>query len=653
MHPPRLARLVRFVRFVRRVPATIAAVGYAFVVSLISPCLGEADRGDADAAALRDDARKTFKEHVEPFVTTYCTKCHGGGRAKANVNLEVALKDPGRGTAFLQWKKAVANVRVHDMPPQDAAKQPTDDERLQFIGWIGKLKHLSPRNPGPFVMRRLSKVEYANTLHDLYGVDTSIADRLPEEVVGEGYLNSISPLQSELFLEIANEVVGQIVAPEDKTPTAVQKRLFGRKPPEGVDPRDTARRVARSLARDAYRRPPTPTEVEVLADIFDLAQGRGLDYTASLGLMLKAVLVSPQFLFIAPTEAAPADEKIVRLDDYHLAARLAYLLWSAPPDAELSALADTGELHLPRTLRAQTRRLLLHPRARALFDGFGAQWLQVNDLKRQVFDPALFPQMTPALRESMMEEARLFFENLVQGNQRAIRFIDSDYTFLNGPLAQLYGLGSSVKGSRLRRVRLGNPNRGGVLGMPATLAATSFPTRTSPVRRGVWVLEQILGEHVPPPPPDIPALDTQEPKGVKGLTLRQRTELHTKDSICANCHRTLDPIGFGLENFDAIGRWRDRNETGDAINSAGKLPTGATFSNPAELKRLLAGREADLARNLTERFMAYALGRPLEGYDEVVIDHLMTRIAGDGYRVQTILTEVISSYLFTHRRVKG
>ncbi|MEM7391629.1 MAG: DUF1588 domain-containing protein [Verrucomicrobiota bacterium] len=204
----------------------------------------------------------------------------------------------------------------------------------------------------------------------------------------------------------------------------------------------------------------------------------------------------------------------------------------------------------------------------------------------------------------------------------------------------------------MRRVKLENPNRGGVLGMPATLAATSFPNRASPVRRGVWVLEQILGERVPPPPPDVPELDMQEQKSAKGLTLRQRTELHTTDPVCANCHRVLDPIGFGLENFDAIGRWREKNDAGVAIDSAGKLPTGAVFSSPAELKRLLAGREADLARNLTERLMAHALGRQLEGYDEIVIDRLMTRMAEDEYRVRTIITEVITSYLFTHRRVE-
>lgn len=643
MHPARV---------VPRVPAKTAATGCALVLSLVMACRAETVGGAADEAALRSDARKTFEEHVEPFVKTYCTKCHGGGRAKANINLEVDLKDPGRGTAFLHWKKAVANVKVHDMPPADAAKQPTEAQRLQFIQWIGKLKYLSPRSPGPFVMRRLSKVEYAHTLHDLYGVHPSIADGLPEEVVGEGYLNSISPLQSERFLEIANEVVGQVVAPEGKPPTAVQKRLFGRKPPKGSDPRQAARQVARSLARDAYRRPPTESELDVLVDVFDLARSQHLDDTAALGLMLKAILVSPQFLFIAPAKEARPDEPVVPLDDHHLAARLSYLVWSAPPDAELSALADRGELHEPATLRAQAKRLLLHPRARALFDGFGAQWLQVNDLERQVFDPALFPQMTPALRQAMVAEARLFFEDIVHRNERAIRFVDSNSTFLNESLAGLYGLGSSIKGTKMRRVKLANPNRGGILGMPATLAATSFPTRTSPVRRGVWVLEQVLGEHVPPPPPDIPQLDAQEPKRVAGLTLRQRTELHTKDPVCANCHRALDPIGFGLENFDAIGRWRDRNEAGVVIDSAGKLPAGAAFSNPAELKRLLAGREPDLARNLVERFMAYALGRHLEGYDEVVIDQLMARVAADDYRVRTLLTEVITSYLFTHRRAE-
>ena len=596
--------------------------GLILAMTLNSTCWADPDEAGKGEAALRADAKKTFKEKVAPFVKKFCIECHGS-RPEAGINLESAVKTPGATSSFLHWKKAVANVKVHDMPPEHASKIPTEDERQQFIEWIGRLKYLAARDPGRFVIRRLSKVELGNTLNDLYGVDPSIVDSLPEEVVGEGYLNSISPLQSELFLDIANKVIDQVVVPAGKAPTESQKRLFGELPSGEADFRKTAREVARSLARDAYRRPPTEAELDVLLSIFDLARENQLGYTASLSLMWKAVLVSPQFLFITPAAEVELKDSIVPLDDYQLASRLSYLLWSAPPDAELTALADKGELHEPKELESQT------------------------------FDPDVFPQMTPALRTAMMEEARLFFQSIVQENQSVFQFVDSDYTFLNEPLAELYGLEQSLQGLAMQRVKLTNPNRGGILGMPATLASTSFPGRTSPVRRGVWVLEQILGERVPPPPPDVPELEEQERTSTKRMTLRERTQLHQSEATCANCHRILDPIGFGLENFDAIGRWREKDDVGVAIDSAGHLPTGDAFSTPAELKVLLAQRKADMARNLTERFMAYALGRQLEGYDEVVIDQLMAKIAQKNYQVRTIITEVISSYLFTHRKVKG
>ena len=626
-------------------------LGLAIIWCSVSVSWAEIGDKGTDEATLRADAQKVFKEKVAPFVNKYCTRCHGS-RAKAGINLQSALKNPGGESASLHWKKAVANVKVHEMPPEDASKKPTDEERRQFAEWVGKIKYLAPRDPGRFVIRRLTKTEYANTLRDLYGVDPSIADTLPAEVEGEGFLNSISPLQSELFLGIANKVIDQIIAPEGQAPTAVQKRLFG-ETPKGTDLRKAALGVARTLARDAYRRPPTDAELDVLVDVYDLARNNDLNHMAALGLMLKAVLVSPQFLFITPAGEPESKDAIVLLDDFQLASRLSYLLWSAPPDAELAALADKGELHKPEVLRTQVERLLKDARSRALFDGFGAQWLRVNELDGQVFDPKTFPQMTPALRTAMMDEARLFFESIVSENQSVVRFVSSDYTFVNEPLAKVYGLEQSVRGPKMRRVKLTNPNRGGILSMPATLATTSFPNRTSPVLRGVWVLERILGERVPPPPADIPELEEQDHKKIEGLTLRQRTELHQSEATCRNCHKILDPIGFGLENFDAIGRWREKNDQGLAIDSAGKLPDGKEFSTPAELKRLLAKREADLARNLTERLMAYALGRQLEGYDDVVIDQLMVKIAADNYRVRTIITEVITSYLFTHRRIKG
>ena len=633
------------------VPSPVA-LAVALVLPSASPAWAANDSAAADEAALRADAQKVFKNKVGPFVSKYCVKCHGS-RAKAGINLQSALKNPSGESGSLHFKKAAANVKVHDMPPDDAAKQPTDEERRQFVEWVGQLKYLAPRDPGPFVIRRLTKTEYANTLHDLYGVDPTIADSLPDEVVGEGFLNSISALQSEQFLDIANKVVTQVVASEGQAPSAVQARLFSEVPPEDTDLHKAARGIARSLARDAYRRPANDAELDVLVDVYDLGRKNNLNHMAALGLMLKALLVSPQFLFITPAGEPETKKSIVPLDNYQLASRLSYLLWSAPPDAELAALTDKGELHKPEILRAQVERLLKDPRSRALFDGFGAQWLGINKLARQVFDPKRFPQMTSTLRTSMMEEARLFFGSIVSENQSVVRFVDSDYTFLNEPLAKVYGIGLSVRGPKMQRVKLTNSNRGGILGMPATLATTSFPNRTSPVNRGVWVLEQILGERVPPPPADIPELEEQDTKEVKGLTLRQRTELHQSEATCRNCHKILDPIGFGLENFDAIGRWRDKNDEGLAIDSAGNLPDGKTFSSPAELKGLLAKREADLARNLTERLMAYALGRQLGGYDDVVIDKIMVKVAKDNYRMRSIITEVIASYLFTHRRIKG
>ncbi len=268
-------------------------------------------------------------------------------------------------------------------------------------------------------------------------------------------------------------------------------------------------------------------------------------------------------------------------------------------------------------------------------------------LESKTFDTAKFPQMTAEMRTAMYDEARLFFESIVRENRSVVSFVDSDYTFLNGTLATLYGLEKTVTGPEMRKVKLTDANRGGILGMPGILATTSFPNRTSPVKRGVWVLEQVLGEHVPPAPPNVPALEKQDQKTVANLTLRQRTELHRTNAVCANCHKILDPIGFGLENFDAIGRWRDQDDTGGAIDAAGELPGGKRFSSPKELKAIIAARKDDLARNLTEKLLAYALCRQLEGYDEIVVDHLMETIAKDGYRMQTLITEIVTSYPFT------
>jgi len=606
---------------------------------------------EKEFAALQTEIKESFRESVTPFLKNYCLECHNNRRTKGGLNFDPAIKSPGDASSTKKWKQALANVKAHDMPPEDADKQPTDEERQKFMDWVARSKFLSPKDPGPFIIRRLTKVEYGNTLHDFLGVETDVASELPDEVFGEGYLNTLSPLQLEQYLGIANEVLDRIHAPAGKPPTEVQKRLFGEKPKPGTDLRAAAKGVAQSLARNAFRRPPSDEEVEVLLKVFDLAQKNKLPYPASLRLMLKAVLVSPQFLFITPAKEAEAGQAILPLDDYQLASRLSYLLWSTMPDAELSSLADQGKLHEPATLKAQVKRLLMDQRSRALFDGFGAQWLGLGDLKNKTFDTAKFPQMTAEMRSAMYDEARLFFDSIVRENRSVVSFVESDYTFLNGTLAKLYGMEKTVAGPEMRKVKLTNANRGGILGMPGVLATTSLPNRTSAVKRGIWVLEQVLGEHVPPAPPNVPTLEKQDKNKVANLTLRQRTELHRTNVVCANCHKILDPIGFGLENFDAIGRWRDQDDTGGAIDAAGELPDGKRFTSPKELKAIIATRKSEISRNLTEKLLAYALCRQLEGYDEVLVDHLMENIAKDGYRMQTLITEIVTSYPFMNRRV--
>jgi mono/diheme cytochrome c family protein len=630
----------------------IAMALFGVALSLILPCQGEpAENGDF--AEIQADAKKTLREGGTPFVTTYCVKCHGEKKSKGGINFEPALKNPGDPASRKRWKQALANVKTHDMPPEEAETQPTDEERQTFMDWVAKVKFLSPKDPGPFVIRRLTKAEYGNTLHDFFGVDPGVARELPDEVFGEGYLNTLSPLQLEQYLGIANEVLDRILAPNDAPPTEVQKRLFGGPPMPGTDDREAARNVARSLARTAYRRPPSEAELDVLMGVFDLAGRSNLAYPAALRLMLKAVLVSPQFLYITPAVEAESGRDIIPLDDYQLASRLSYLLWATMPDAELSALADSGKLRDPAILKAQVKRLLEDQRSRALFDGFGAQWLGIASLESKTFDTAKFPQMTREMRAAMYDEARLFFESIVRENRSVVSFVDCDYTFLNGTLAAIYGLEQTVTGPEMRRVTLTDANRGGILGMPGILATTSFPNRTSAVKRGVWVLEQVLGEHVPPPPANVPALDKQDKETVANLTLRQRTELHRTNAVCANCHKILDPIGFGLENFDAIGRWRNQDDTGGAIDAAGELPGGKHFASPKELKTIISARTSELSRNLTEKLLAYALCRQLEGYDEIAVDHLMETIAKDGYRMQTLITEVVTSYPFVNHHIQA
>jgi len=593
------------------------------------------DQKGGDEFELRQkEAKQAYDKQIVPFIKNYCGECHGEKKRKGDITFQYAFKTPGAANFRKLWQDSVANVKAGDMPPEKATKQPSDEERNAFAQAVSLLKYLSPKDPGTFVPRRLTKTEYGNTLRDVFRVDSSLASELPDEVVGAGYLNSISPLLVEQYLAVANAVVA-------KTPVLKDASLGG-----------LAKERVTHLARVAYRRPPSSSEIDVLLEVHRLAVDQGQSPDSAIRLVLKAILVSPQFLFITPTSDEEPSEAIVPLDDHHLASRLSYFLWAAPPDAELARLADQGRLHEPETLAKQTRRLISDSRSRALFDGFGAQWLGLNKLAGKTFDAQKFPWMTSELRAAMYDEARMLFEEVLRGNQRILDLIENDHTFVNDALASIYGIKSRKTGNVLQKVHLDSRNRGGILTMPGVLSTTSFPDRSSPVNRGVWVLEQILGEHVPPAPPNVPSLEKQDKTKVASLTLRQRTELHRSDPVCNNCHNLLDPIGFGLENFDATGRWRELDESGGRVDASGELPGGLAFRPPAELKTIIAKRADEVTRNLTGKMLAYALGRQLEGYDEIVADQMAVKVTADGAKLQTLVVEIVTSYPFTHRRTK-
>jgi hypothetical protein len=385
--------------------------------------------------------------------------------------------------------------------------------------------------------------------------------------------------------------------------------------------------------------------------------------------MLKAVLVSPQFLFITPSKEAPTGEKIVPLDDYQIASRLSYLLWATLPDAELSKLADEGKLHEPAVLKAQTKRLLADKRSRALFDGFGAQWLGLDTLATKTFDAQKFPQMTPEMRSAMYDEARLFFDSIVRENRSVVSFVSADYTFLNRTLASLYGLENKITGSVMQKVSLTDANRGGILAMPGILATTSFATRTSAVKRGVWVMDRLLNDPAPPPPPGISAVDP-DTRGT--TTVREQLDKHRADTNCAECHAKIDPTGFALEAFDPIGGLRDRyrsNGQGDEppekgktdwrvqyklgpkVDPSGTLTDGRSFTGPNDLNVLLTNDPARLARAFIAHLSRYATGTEVSFADRAEIRRIVAQTKTNGYGLRSLLHALAQSPLFiSHSR---
>jgi hypothetical protein len=446
------------------------------------------------------------------------------------------------------------------------------------------------------------------------------------------------------------EIEGPIGVAERPLPESVKRILTTRPATEGDKEGDKLAAAKASLAdfaRRAFRRPATEAEIARLVKLYQIAESKGEPFNVAMRLPLKAILVSPHFLFrIEDDPKAPATSR--DLNDFELATRLSYFLWSSMPDDELFRLADQGELKKPEVMKAQVLRMLQDPKSQALTQNFAAQWLQLRDLLNVSPDTNRFPNWDDELRKSMIREAELFFENIVKEDRPITEFLDANYAFINGRLARHYGI-QNVRGPEFRKVTLPDGRRGGILTQAGFLTLTSNPTRTSPVKRGKWVYENILGLQAPPPAPDVPELP---PVGeIKG-TLRQQMEQHRSNPACASCHAKLDPLGFGLENFDAIGTWRtEENKT--KIDSSGVLPDGSQFDGPAELKKVLMGKADQFRRCFCEKMLTYALGRGLEYYDKCTVDEIAAKVKTSGRdHFSALILAVVETDAFRKRAGK-
>lgn len=578
-----------------------------------------------------------FTAHVEPLVTRYCVECHSGDDAEAGLHIDQYTSVQMIRDARSVWLKVLGRVRATSMPPSEA-EQPSPQERQQLAAWLDQTLNSvdcdGPVSPGRVTLRRLNRHEYRNTIRDLLGVDYAPANDFPADDVGYGFDNigdvlSLPTLLMEKYLAAAEDISARaVVLPADAA----------------HNPPDIDATLSR-LASSAFRRPATPEEVQRLVELVKLVQQQGDSVENGMRLAVQAILVSPHFLF--RVELDPENDAEVRtLSDFELATRLSYFLWSSMPDAELFELASRGALRDGDELERQVRRMLADPKAQAYIENFVGQWLQLRNLDDLVFDTTRFPDCDRQLLADMREETTRLFAAIVHEDMSLLRILDADFSFLNERLAQHYGV-AGVVGPEFRRVSLQGAPRAGILTHASLLAVTSNPTRTSPVKRGKFVLENLLGAPPPPPPPNVPLLDDASRK-LSG-TLRQRMEQHRTNPACAACHQLMDPIGFALEHFDAVGRYR-QDDAGEPIDTAGVLPSGEQFAGLDELRNILLEKKRDqFIQCVVEKTLVYALGRGLEYYDQCAVAKIGTALKEDDMRFSRLVLEVVKSDPFQKR----
>jgi mono/diheme cytochrome c family protein len=781
-----------------------------------------------------DEAPPDFAQAGTAFLKKNCLECHSGKEPEAGISLEALASSQ----AIVEQRKLAQTVMrvisAGEMPPEDKPR-PTLADSEAFVEQIRATlawhdRH-APPDPGRVTMRRLNRVEYANSVRDLIGIDFNPAEDFPSDDIGHGFDNigdvlTVSPVLMERYLDAAETIMAKAIAPvplepqhrhfaaiytepasadvipkltdlgyrrmvsNGQYPTEVGPiftslnskfeddgeyiarvklyaqsgdnhpvkaailvrgksevlsgsseaelaRLVGKIPqpaqivhefevkvnsrdqaeiievrlpaqpgrthvavgmlkaPDGAAPQkmwvehfqltgpldsrprpqkhllavtagksqsEQTREVLSRFLRRAFRRPATDDDLNRYGQLVEQAIAQGDTWEGGMQFVMQAALCSPKFLFRAELDDQPTSPEARPIDQFHLASRLSYFLWSTMPDDELLDLAEQGKL--TENLDAQVRRMLADARSKSLVEQFAMQWLQLQRLDFISPDGGLFPTFSNKLRAAMLQETAMFVESIIREDRSVLELIDADYTFLNESLAKHYGIadtkgnwigkpvtvegGQPIKGEQFQRVSLQGGVRGGLLTQASVLTASSNPTRTSPVKRGRWVLEQILGTPPPPPPPNVPELDGENKQQATG-TLRERMAAHMQNPSCANCHAKMDPIGFALENFNAVGMFREKDGEFE-IDPSGEFPDGTKFAGPAELKQVIKSRKDEFLRSLIDKLLTYGLGRGTQYYDQPTIEKIAQATQAGDYKFAVLISEIVKSDPFTKRR---
>jgi hypothetical protein len=628
-----------------------------------------------------------YDGEIKPVLARYCTGCHGGARPRADMRLTFANEDEAREKLKEDdefWERVANNIESKQMPPA-GRRAPSDAERELLVEWIYTrvMTTDGKPDPGPFMVRRLNNREYANTVRDLLYLPDhyNAAADFPADERGDGFDNNagtltISPLLIENYLAASEAAVSRALGMKPKSAAGIAAAAAAAPLPvqEAAGPRndqtlantrsklnepsagfreDFADRQAKVrlnvelLAPRAYRRPVTRQEVDELMRFAALSFAHaGESFDEATALAARAAVMSPEFLFHIERDPNPdGTGKVFEITEYQLASRLSYFLWSTMPDEELFKAAKEGTLR--KNLDAHVRRMLEHPKAASLTKDFLGQWLEIRGLHETT-------NADPALIAAMQGETEHFFNYIVRNDRSIIEFLDADYTFVNGRLAELYGM-AGITGDEFQKVPVDRTRRGGIFTQASFLTLTSKPVgntrRTSPVLRGKWILENIFNTKIPPPPPNVPSLDFDPNKELKG-TVRQIFEQHRVDPTCAGCHARMDPYGFALENYDGYGAWRDQDNKLD-VDASGEI-NGKPFNGPVEFRAMLAARHDDFRRAVVRKLLSYALGRGLQAYDRSSVEAIASTIKADGDRFSSLILNIVKSYPFQHARgMKG